>query len=508
MNAERLLELFEKVGEAPGAVERLRAFVRALAVRGKLAGDYELSRNTASFNCERAESREGESQWAVPRSWRWITTADAGDSRLGKMLDKSKSRGSRRRYLRNANVRWFDFDLGDVFEMPFEESELREFELLPGDVLVCEGGEPGRAAVWDGREVGILFQKALHRVRLNQDVSPRYFVHCLRNAAESLRLEQYFTGTGIKHLTGKGLAAFAFPVPPMEEQLQILERLDSLLSMCDRLDAARQQREVRRDQLISASLQRLREPVNEPAVLRERAAFHLRHMGRMTTRVEHVGELREAVLAMAVRGGLGQSPRAKDSVRLGRVASLQNGYAFKSEWFEPRGVRLLRNINVTPGGLRWNEVAHISDERAEAFQRFALKRGDIVLSLDRPFIANGTKVARVSADDGSCLLLQRVGRFVVDTERLDEDFLFMWLQSEVFSTQLNPGRSNGVPHVSSQEVQETLIWLPSLDEQRVAVSRANEVLLLCDRLQRALHTDAGKRSALLEHAIQDALRTG
>jgi type I restriction enzyme S subunit len=54
-------------------------------------------------------------------------------------------------YLRNVNVRWFDFDLSDVFEMRFEDSELDEFALRRGDVLICEGGEPGRAAVWDQR---------------------------------------------------------------------------------------------------------------------------------------------------------------------------------------------------------------------------------------------------------------------------------------------------------------------------------------------------------------------
>jgi type I restriction enzyme, S subunit len=77
------------------------------------------------------------------------------------------------------NIRWFDFDLTDVLEVRFEDSELEEFTLRRGDVLVCEGGEPGRAAVWDDREPGIYFQKALHRLRFPRAVNAYYFVKCV-----------------------------------------------------------------------------------------------------------------------------------------------------------------------------------------------------------------------------------------------------------------------------------------------------------------------------------------
>ena len=79
------------------------------------------------------------------------------------MLDKHKNRGTPRPYLRNLNVRWFEFDLDDVLEMRFEDDEMDRYTALPGDLMVCEGGYPGRAAIWDGEP--IFFQKAVHRVR-------------------------------------------------------------------------------------------------------------------------------------------------------------------------------------------------------------------------------------------------------------------------------------------------------------------------------------------------------
>ena len=175
-------------------------------------------------------------------------------TRLGKMLDKAKNKGTPRRYLRNINVRWFDFDLSDLLEMRFEDSELSEFTLQFGDVLICEGGEPGRAAVWDGREDDIYFQKAIHRVRFLTIVDSGFFVKALRASADDGRLAEYFTGTGIKHFTGKRLAAYLFPLPPLPEQHRIITRVDELIALCDRLEASLATGEDTRRRLLDALL--------------------------------------------------------------------------------------------------------------------------------------------------------------------------------------------------------------------------------------------------------------
>ena len=153
------------------------------------------------------------------------------------MLDKAKNKGTPVRYLRNINVRWFDFDLSDVKEMLFEDSELDEFSLRRGDVLICEGGYPGRAAVWDERESNIYFQKAIHRVRFKIGINPSYFVYVLRESADSGRLCSYFTGAGIQHFTGKGLMSFLVPLPPIPEQHRIVAKVDELMALCDALMA-------------------------------------------------------------------------------------------------------------------------------------------------------------------------------------------------------------------------------------------------------------------------------
>jgi len=221
----------------PEHIQQLRQAILNLAVRGKLVpqdpGEEPTSTLLRRMRVEKSENEP----FLIPISWAWVSVDQVGDSRLGKMLDKAKNKGTPRRYLRNVNVRWFDFDLSDVFVMPFEDDELEEFALHAGDVLICEGGEPGRAAVWDKREHKIYFQKAIHRVRFSRGVSPHFFVNALRESADSGRLATYFTGVAIKHFTGKGLASFVFPLPPLAEQQSIVAKVDELMALCDKLEA-------------------------------------------------------------------------------------------------------------------------------------------------------------------------------------------------------------------------------------------------------------------------------
>jgi type I restriction enzyme S subunit len=111
--------------------------------------------------------------------WPEVALAEVAEHCLGKMLDAAKNKGRLLPYLRNPNVRWFDIDSSAVQLMPFEPHEDERYGLRAGDVLVCEGGEAGRAAIWDGRRPEMKFQKAIHRVRPGERLDARYLVHRL-----------------------------------------------------------------------------------------------------------------------------------------------------------------------------------------------------------------------------------------------------------------------------------------------------------------------------------------
>ena len=219
------------------SIDQLKQTILQLAVMGKLVPQDPNDEPACELLSRKQDSAEENIPFRIPESWVWARVDGFAQTRLGKMLDKAKNKGTPVRYLRNVNVRWFDFDLSDVKEMRFEDSELEEFSLRRGDVLICEGGYPGRAAVWDERESNIYFQKAIHRVRFQNGVNPNYFVYVLRESADSGRLNSYFTGAGIQHFTGKGLASFLVPLPPLPEQHRIVAKVDELMALCDALKA-------------------------------------------------------------------------------------------------------------------------------------------------------------------------------------------------------------------------------------------------------------------------------
>ena len=160
---------------------------------------------------------------------------------LGKMLDSSRITGDHLvPYLRNVDVQWGRINFDDLPEMDIEESEYGRYTVAPGDLLVCEGGEVGRAAIVPERSGTIGFQKALHRLRaLADDEHPAFMYFVLSWAA----LRGVFSQSGlstIAHLTGEQLRKYRFPKPPIPEQVQIAAFLDRETAKIDALVAEQQ----------------------------------------------------------------------------------------------------------------------------------------------------------------------------------------------------------------------------------------------------------------------------
>jgi len=172
----------------------------------------------------------------IPKEWKAASIDQVAEVFLGKMLDKSKHiTGERLPYLRNINVRWGRIDTNDLLEMFFKESELKRFEVIVGDVLVCEGGEPGRAAVWEDSNT-IKYQKALHRVRFYLPILPQYLVYLLEYFASTGLLARYFTGSTIKHFTKESFLTLPFPLPSLIEMQQIISIVDEKVYSVHRLE--------------------------------------------------------------------------------------------------------------------------------------------------------------------------------------------------------------------------------------------------------------------------------
>lgn len=167
---------------------------------------------------------------------------------LGKMLDKVKNKGEPQTYLRNINVRWFNFDLSNLAQMPFLPEESAKYTAIKGDVLICEGGYPGRAAIW-AEDYPIYFQKALHRVRFHEPMHNKWFLYYLYAQDRIGELKRHFSGTGIQHFTGAVLARLQLPLPPLPELRRLVMKFEELSIETQSLESLYQQKLVALDEL-------------------------------------------------------------------------------------------------------------------------------------------------------------------------------------------------------------------------------------------------------------------
>ncbi len=174
---------------------------------------------------------------AVPDDWDVTALRNRYSQHLGKMLDSKRLTGKHSLpYLRNTDVQWNLIRTNDLPVMDISPNEYERYTVKKGDLLVCEGGEIGRCAIWNGQISVCGFQKALHRLRprnLGKD-SPKYLLYVLWAAAKAGAFNDGHVST-IAHLTGDKLRAHRFPFPPIEEQNLIVAKIEKA---CEKIDSA------------------------------------------------------------------------------------------------------------------------------------------------------------------------------------------------------------------------------------------------------------------------------
>lgn len=210
-------------------------------------------------------------------TWPVVPLADVCHIQLGKMLSPKSKKGIRPvPYLRNENVQWNRFDLTDVYWMDFSEEEEEKFRLLPGDLLVCEGGEPGRSAVWQGEIERCCYQKALHRIRPRKDLLfPPFLMYRLWLSALDAEFVASHAKTTIAHLPRERLLKMRIALPPFDEQRRIAADLADQLALAAAARHAAQERVRVAESLVEAHLR-------ETFDLGESKSWHQVAIGELT----------------------------------------------------------------------------------------------------------------------------------------------------------------------------------------------------------------------------------
>lgn len=537
MTPRELLDAFDVLADAPDGIKRLRELVLSLAVRGKLVPSgkaketgHELFRRITAMRSAtegkkppRTSVQPEDIPWETPSSWKWVRFGEIFSCRLGKMLDKAKNSGDLHPYLRNANVRWGSFDLDNILEMRLEAHQLRDASVRHGDLVICEGGEPGRSAVWKDDEP-IVIQKALHRARPIL-VSPDFYQIHLKADSNSGRLASLFTGATIKHLTGKSLNAYIVALPPLSEQKRIVARVDELMALLDQLEAARDECEDARRIARDAALTALQDAPDVEAA--EIAWSRISaQMDQLFTTPEDVGPLRQAVLQLAVRGRLvPQDPSDEPAMELlDRVSKVRgresNGTSlqFRKEVqsFElPTGWIRVRLDEVCEFGVGVTKGRKISDRetRRLPYLRVAnVQQGHFDLSTMKEIDVPTNEVARRIIKPGDVLLTEggdwdKLGRSAVwegaisecvhqnhifKARPLSRDISSYWISAYTNSPdgrsyfQSCAKKTTNLASINKVQLRNTPLPLPPAAEQIRIMAKVDELMALCEDLEAAL----------------------
>ena len=183
------------------------------------------------------EITEDEKLFDIPESWKWVRVGDIFAHNTGKAMNSTAKKvdkpGSVKRFITTSNLYWNSFDLSSVKEMFFSDDELERCTVTKGDLLMCEGGAYyGRTAIWN-YDYDICFQNHVHRLRPYQAVELLFFYH-LFHFYKSMNMMNA-KGTAMPGLSSQTLHQMVVPLPPLSEQKRIVEKLEQLLPLCERL---------------------------------------------------------------------------------------------------------------------------------------------------------------------------------------------------------------------------------------------------------------------------------
>jgi type I restriction enzyme S subunit len=563
MSPERLLKYFEQICEAPDAVTHLRKFILDLAVRGKLveqnSGDepaVELLKRIEAEKARLVEAgvskrqtqlppiKEMEIPFEIPENWNWVRLIDL----LTKLTDGTHhsppnfDQGDYK-YITAKNIKLGGVSLEEVSFVTKEvHNEIyNRCDPKKGDILyIKDGATTGVAAINDLNEpFSMLSSVAL--LKVPECVYNRLLVFFLQSPFFYEQMRGFMKGAAITRVTLKRMAPALIPLPPLAEQHRIVAKMDELMALCDKLEVTQAKREKRRDRLVAATLNGLNNGDASPApgtrpAFKDSARFYLNHLPRLTTRPEHIHQLRQTILNLAIRGKLVAQDDRDEAVGL-LISQIQTERAQRSKIGEPinseifvksaegrflippswKWVRLGFATNVimgqSPPGVTYNthrEGMPLINGPVEftegAFGITALnqyttaptkrcEKGDLLLCV-RGSTTGRTNIAGFDA----C-----IGRGVAALQPLYADKfirLFVWASREQI---IEMGRGIAFPSVSRQQIEEFPTPLPPLAEQYRIVARVDELMALCVELENKLFSSASRYRKLTEAALYNAL---
>jgi type I restriction enzyme S subunit len=569
MNAAQVLDHFDRMSDAPDAIPRLRRFILDLAVRGKLV-EQDPNDEPASKMLKRIETQktrlvtegkikaqdpqpvmaDDEMDFALPANWE--------RTRIGDLLTVIRGASPRPKgdpkyfstertpyhWIKISDIRKHSKDriLLDTDEF-LTEAGMEKSVLLPRGTLVVTNSATIGVPIFLGFDGGCIHDGYLAFPYFPDSELSKDFFFILFQTLQSYATKKA-RGMAQLNLNTGLVREFPLGLPPFAEQHRIVTKVNELMALCDRLEAAKAERESRRDKLTAASLHRLNNGADADE-FREHARFHLRHLPHLTTRPEHIQQLRQTILNLAVRGKLvpqdsNDEPASelikritaekhklikqkefKNQQDIGTVVDGDAPFQLPSSWNweyagslflnvtdgfhntpapTNEGFRYITAKHIRPGKIDFDKGFYVDDRNhRELFAKTRVKRGDIL-------------IVNIGAGSGTPAIVdvdfefsfKNIAIFNLPKE-LYPKFIFFYLlhyRSVVFE-ELIKGAAQ--PFLGLNMLRRMLVPVPPLAEQHRIVSKIDELMALCDGLDAQLTMTRTESRRLLEAVLKEAL---
>ena len=568
MSPAQLLEHFDRISEAPDAVARLRRFILDLAVRGKLVEQdpndepaAELLKRIRSekARCEKkpkelAPVTVDEAPFDVPAGWEWVRIRQITTDR-GQTVPKG------------------DFTYIDVTAINKERGCIGE----PTVLSATDAPSRARKVVKKGDVIySCVRPYLLNMAIVDTEISPppiastafavmngfgltlpQYLWTALRSPFMVESVEERMRGQAYPAINDSDFSLLPISLPPLAEQHRIVAKVDELMTLCDQLEAAKNEREARRDRLVAASLHRIGTAPTAADVaateaqsatpLRDAARFHLDHLPRLTTHPEHIKQLRQTILNLAVRGCLvpqdsdeepaaellkwiqtekarlvkeGLIPRSKatagapiltfelppnwQAMRFDDVCNLvTSGSRGWAEYYADSGAKFVRAQNIRFGRLRLDDLACVNPPANGEGKRTHVTEGDLLIVITG---AGVTNPALMDRDLGEAYVSQHVALIKPSSTAMSRWLLLCLMSGPGGRDELvERAYGAGKPGLNLDNIRSLNAPLPPLAEQHRIVAKVDELMALCDQLEAQLAATQNDSRRLLEAVLHEAL---
>lgn len=437
------------------------------------------------------EIAEDDIPFDIPENWKWVYLGDVFSHNTGKALNQSNTEGTLFSYITTSNLYWDGFVLDNLRSMKFTESEMDKCTIKKGDLLVCEGGDIGRSAIWP-YDYEMRIQNHIHKLRAYVDVCTKYYWYVLY----LYKLSELIggKGIGIQGLSSNALHNLIIPLPPLAEQKRIVARVDELMRRIDEMEKTEKDITVLYDtfprnmkaSLLQAAIQG---KLTEQLASDGDAETLYQDIQKEKHRLIKEGKIKKEKPLSEITGDdiPFDIPENWKWVRLEDIglafADGPFGSNLKKEHYTNNPeVRIIQLSNIGEDGWKDANVKFTTYKHLDTIQRSEVEAGNIVIAKMMP-----VGRAIIVPDVGTKFVLSSDAVKVVPSKCIDVRYLLYAINSNVFKSQIYE-EVQGITRVrtSLTKLKGYLLPLPPLAEQNRIVDKLDQLLPLCDSMKEAI----------------------